>query len=456
MKKAICLITALVLTVSLMVMSVTAANFGSLADELKGLNLFQGTEAGYELDRAPTRAEAGVMLVRLLGKEEKAKADYVKGTTTNPFADVPDWAAPYVAYLFQNGLVNGTTETTYSPDELCSAQMFCTFALRTLGYSDKAGGDFTYQDALVYAKQVGIVDDLLLSGDFMRDQLAAISYNTLGTSVKGGKVLLLESLMDSGAINRTAAAPILEKLNNSEKFAKAAAAWNNVKAVDMTADIKMSVKSAGLEMAFTMPMDIKAVVNGTDIQLQMNATLALPGEQPMDIQLWMKDGWMYMQQGSDKIKYDLGLDEEALEELTQKGSSAKMPPYLTGNVTIEQKGDDTVYTLTDNGLFSRIFDSAMAGIKDQTGGTTIKVSNYNYTVTVDKNGVLKGITVSYSMSAAIAANGENDLTQDMSMEMNMSIVYTINALGDDVTITFPDFTDFVESPASSIVETPAI
>lgn len=48
--------------------------------------MFKGTNNGFELERQPTRAEAGVMLIRMLGKEALAlsqDSDY-------PFDDVPD------------------------------------------------------------------------------------------------------------------------------------------------------------------------------------------------------------------------------------------------------------------------------------------------------------------------------------------------------------------------------
>lgn len=50
-----------------------AANFTNCADRLKDVGLFQGTNQGYQLDKAPTRAEASAMLVRLLGKEAEAE-----------------------------------------------------------------------------------------------------------------------------------------------------------------------------------------------------------------------------------------------------------------------------------------------------------------------------------------------------------------------------------------------
>ena len=60
------------------------------AETLYGLGLFQGTgtdaagRPNYDLERAPTRAEAVTMLVRLLGKEDAARA----GAWQTPFTDV--------------------------------------------------------------------------------------------------------------------------------------------------------------------------------------------------------------------------------------------------------------------------------------------------------------------------------------------------------------------------------
>ena len=57
-------------------------------------------------------------------------------------------------YLYDNGLANGMSETAYNPTGKCSAQMYTTFLLRALGYSD-AKGDFTYAKALDFGEQVG-------------------------------------------------------------------------------------------------------------------------------------------------------------------------------------------------------------------------------------------------------------------------------------------------------------
>lgn len=65
-----------------------------LANKLKTLGLFLGDEHGnFNLDKAPTRVEALVMLIRALGEEPQAKA----AGKTHPFTDVPTWADGYVS-----------------------------------------------------------------------------------------------------------------------------------------------------------------------------------------------------------------------------------------------------------------------------------------------------------------------------------------------------------------------
>ena len=88
------------------------------AETLYELGLFKGTgtdAAGkpvFDLGRAPTRAEAVTMLVRLLGKEEAARS----GSWEIPFTDVADWAKPYVGYPFRTGCAARLKSGRRSPE----------------------------------------------------------------------------------------------------------------------------------------------------------------------------------------------------------------------------------------------------------------------------------------------------------------------------------------------------
>ena len=175
--------------------SAFAANYMNCADSLHEMGLFQGTQNGYDLDRTPTRAEAAVMLVRLLGKEAEAKTL----TYTAPFTDLKGWEKPYVQYLYSNGLANGTNRTTFNPTGKCTAQMYAVFLLRALGYSDTA--DFSYANAIETAREQGIYDTGIINvQNFLRDDAAAASYTVLSVSPKNSEGTLLDQLVSENAI----------------------------------------------------------------------------------------------------------------------------------------------------------------------------------------------------------------------------------------------------------------
>lgn len=112
---------------------------------LKALGLFQGVgtnpdgSTNFDLARAPSRTEALVMLIRLLGKDAEANG----GSWKHPFTDVPRWANEEVGYAYEKGLTKGSSATEFGVGT-ASAQMYLTFVLRALGYSDAAGGEFTW------------------------------------------------------------------------------------------------------------------------------------------------------------------------------------------------------------------------------------------------------------------------------------------------------------------------
>jgi hypothetical protein len=188
-----------------LVLPANAASHTTHADTLNALGVFRGTDAGYELDATATRAQAAVMLVRLLGQEQTATVAPQK----HPFTDVPDWADAAIGYLYANKLTNGTGAKTFSPNEKCTAQMYTTFALRALDYSDM-NGDFAYADALKFGAEKAVVNDALAAGEFTRDKMVAISYNALLANVKSGGGTLLAKLNADGVVDKKSAEKLLE------------------------------------------------------------------------------------------------------------------------------------------------------------------------------------------------------------------------------------------------------
>ena len=96
-----------------MCVSASASSFDGPAAELSAIGMLKGGANGFDLDKVPTRTQAAIMLVRLFGAEDEAKATYAAGDIQCPFGDVSETAAPYVAWLTDRGLANGVAEGSF-------------------------------------------------------------------------------------------------------------------------------------------------------------------------------------------------------------------------------------------------------------------------------------------------------------------------------------------------------
>jgi len=155
--------------------------------------LFLGSDGTFRLDEPLTRLEAAVMLTRLLGAENDARAQQ----NAHPFSDVPDWANIYVGYLYQNKLSQGISDKEYGAADNVTVNQYFTLMLRALGYSD--GIDFSWDSAAQAAVSLEIVtpcecDDFVAESRFMRNSAVIISYAVLYSQKKGTDTTLLETI----------------------------------------------------------------------------------------------------------------------------------------------------------------------------------------------------------------------------------------------------------------------
>ena len=211
MKKIISLCLAAILLLSVCIPTVLAAEGSGTenvspdalaAQALYDAGMFRGTADGFELERAPSRLEAAVMFVRLYGAEDAAKSAYEAGETAHPFQDVAAWGAPYVAWLYTNGLTRGVSQTAFGAARKCTAKEYAAFLLRALGWQD--GTDFAYADTLAFAAKQGLSCDGFYGGTFLRGDLALMSWFALFCKEKGGEQTLLHTLTERGVVTEEA------------------------------------------------------------------------------------------------------------------------------------------------------------------------------------------------------------------------------------------------------------
>lgn len=196
-----------------------ATDYNALADALKSMGMFKGGDvaygSGYELERAPTRIEALIMFLRMLGEEDAALAY----TGTCPFADAPTWCERYLAYAYDMGYTKGigtnsAGQMMFGASNTSSAQEYVTFIMRALGYSDSGDStDFTWDTALSKSMEFGVLTiqeyQMLTGSDFLRAQVVYLSYFTLTTPTKSG-VTLLTSLDAKGSVSATLVQSVMD------------------------------------------------------------------------------------------------------------------------------------------------------------------------------------------------------------------------------------------------------
>ena len=107
-----------------------------------------------------TRAQAVTFLWRAMGSPEPR-------IIKNPFSDVHETDYFYKAVLWavEKGVTSGTSDTSFSPDEICSEAQIITFLWRAKNRPDTAGrselaaglGEHYYTDAVAWADTYGLL-----------------------------------------------------------------------------------------------------------------------------------------------------------------------------------------------------------------------------------------------------------------------------------------------------------
>lgn len=179
-----------------------ATDYNAIAAALKTLNLFKGSFTGYgegyDLEVAPTRLQALIMFIRVLGEEDAALAY----TGPMPFTDVAagSQSEKYVGYAYSKGYTNGYSATTFRPSQTVTAGQYMEFMLRALGYSSASNTDLSGTLDNAYANGVITSGELaaLQSGTFLRADLVYVSYYALDATMAGTGITLRDTLMNKG------------------------------------------------------------------------------------------------------------------------------------------------------------------------------------------------------------------------------------------------------------------
>ena len=137
LKRALSLGLTATMISGLMVMGSSAASYADVTSKqneeaievLKTVGIMTGDENGkFNPEAKVTRNEMAVVMCNLL---DYTVASY-KGTS--PFTDVPEWAEPYVAACYTNGITSGYDAKTYGGSDTVTTGQAALMLLKALGY----------------------------------------------------------------------------------------------------------------------------------------------------------------------------------------------------------------------------------------------------------------------------------------------------------------------------------
>jgi hypothetical protein len=95
----------------------------------------------------------------------------------SPFTDIAkgDWYYKAVRYAYSNGLITGTTDTTFAPQTSLTRAMLITILARDAGI-DTTGGDTWYSKAVDWGMTNGLTDGTNMNAPITREQFATLLY----------------------------------------------------------------------------------------------------------------------------------------------------------------------------------------------------------------------------------------------------------------------------------------
>ena len=141
LKRALSLGLTATMISGLMVMGSSAASYADVTSKqneeaievLKTVGIMVGDENGkFNPEAKVTRNEMAVVMCNLL---DYTVASY-KGTS--PFTDVPEWAEPYVAACYTNGITSGYDKVTYGGNDTVTTGQAALMLLKALATSSTA------------------------------------------------------------------------------------------------------------------------------------------------------------------------------------------------------------------------------------------------------------------------------------------------------------------------------
>lgn len=214
---------------------------------------------------------------------------------------------------------------------------------------------------------------------------------------------------------------------------------------NLTMNLDMTITTSGESIDAGIDMDCKTLGSGEAMQLAVNSTIhALGLSIPMDI--YYKDGCAYISAMNQKMKQEIPV-ENLQNQMIPSTQTFSLPDEAYKSIAMEEDGSSQIITFTADGsqitdLVNSIFSLLqLQSYLEDTASYTI--GDINGTVSVNKDGYLSEETLHIPMTVALPN------VEDTNIELTCTI--TNHNPGEEVTIDFPDFSEYAQTDLSEFV-----
>ena len=213
-------------------------------------------------------------------------------------------------------------------------------------------------------------------------------------------------------------------------------------------EIEYTYSTEGVTVTIPMKVTMEASEKDGESLLHMLIITKAMG-QTMNMEMWQDEEYLYMSSMGQKIKQPLSEEapggQDSMEELDSLGESLREGAV----VTAEEDGYTITARLPGNkltGVLQSLMD--MSGNGSLEGLADISYSDMEFSMTVDKDSILRKVSLSGEITGQVAQPDVNDPTKMVEVEAlyQYKIAVSLDKVG-DVTVTLPeDLDSFVEMP----------
>lgn len=295
LRKFLAVLLVVMLSVTAIVPAFAVPTASTPVEVAEKLGLLEGSDDGITdeyLAREPERIQAAIVLLRLMGEDDKEiNAEYKGKDNFSDYAESA-WAEGIMAYLKENPELGFSGNNgKFFPRQKITAQQFYKVLLTALGYTqitaENPDGDFKWEETITFAKFVGLKE---LNGktSLTNEDLAIGITEALVLPIVGDELTLAEDLAFSGAIDFDAAVELglVDALPTVAEVLPAEDVTINVGAtlvLPETVKVKMDndeVLDAAVEWDVTAvdvnkagEYKVEGTIDGTDLKAEVKVTV---------------------------------------------------------------------------------------------------------------------------------------------------------------------------------------